>query len=133
MGQQNKIKFFICFERWRARKREEQTAKNPFNFAVAEEVITYPFEQKPITDSEEFQPDLPKKVENLPPSSAGNVAYPPSDPTPTYVYPPTMASIKQFDKQFKLPKQKKVSTKALKKAEERKKNKRKTNIETCRK
>ena len=36
-----------------------------------------------------------------------------------------MASIKQFDKQFKLPKQKKVSEKALKKAEERKKKKEK--------
>ena len=64
MGQQNKIKFFLCFERWRAQKREEQTAKNPFNFAVAEEIITHPFEQKPITHNEEFQPDLPK-VENL--------------------------------------------------------------------
>ena len=53
------------------------------------------------------------------------MTYPPSDPTPTYVYPPTMASIKQFDKQFKLPKQKKVSEKAVKKAEERKKTKEK--------
>ena len=118
MGQQNKIKFFLCFERWRVRKREEQTAKNPFNFAVAEEIITHHFEQKPITDNEEFQPDLPK-VENLAVSDK-NVAYPPSDPRPRYVYPPTVVSIKQFDEKFKLPKQR-VSEKALARAEERKK------------
>ena len=66
MGQNTKIKFFLCFERWRPRKREEQTAKNPFNFAVADEVITHPLEQKPITDSDQFQPYLPKRSENFP-------------------------------------------------------------------
>ena len=44
-----------------------QTGKNPFNFAVAEEVITYPFEQKPITDFQEFQPDLSKRGKICPP------------------------------------------------------------------
>ena len=127
MGQKNKVNFFLCFERWRKRKGDMQTGKNPFNFAVAEEVITYPFEQKPITDFQEFQPDLSKRGENLPTSSEKEriPAYSSSSPAPTYVCPPTMASIKQIDKQFNLPKQKKVSVKALKKTKERKKTKEK--------
>ena len=56
--------------------------------------------------------------ENIPP-------YPSTEPAPSYVYPPTMVSIKQFGKQFKLPKAKKVSKNALQKAEDRKKTKEK--------
>ena len=125
----------MCFERWRQRKREEQTCKNQFNFAVAEEIVTHPFEQKPITNDDEFKLTQLDTRKNLPPSAnKENIpSYPSAEPAQTYVYPPTMTSIKQFDKQFKLPKQKKVSEKAIKKAEEKKQNKRKTNIETCRK
>ena len=119
-GMQSRIKFAFCFKGWRQRKRNEETAKNPFNFAVAEEVIRHPYEQKVITNDDEFKADVPDTRKN-------------AEPTPTYVYPPTMVGIKKFDKQFKLPKVKKVSKNALQKAEERKKNKRKINFEASRK
>ena len=123
LGMKSKTKFFLCFERWRERKRNEETGKNPFNFAVAEEVITHPFERKPITNDDEFMADVPDTRKNLPPSAnKENIPpYPSSDPPQGYVYPPTMVSIKQFDQKFKLPKQKKVTERALQKAEERKK------------
>ena len=64
---------------------------------------------------------------NVPPSAnKGNIPpYPNPDlpQTQGYVYRPTMVTVQQFDQKFKLPKQRKVSNKALKKAEERKKTK----------
>ena len=126
-GMRSRIKFALCFKGWRQRKRNEETAKNPFNFAVAEEVIRHPYQQKLITNDDEFKADVPDTRKKLPPSAnKENIPpYPSAEPTPTYVYPPTMVGIKKFDKQFKLPKVKKVSKNALQKAEERKKTKKK--------
>ena len=126
-GMKSKIKFSLCFDGWKQRKRNEETAKNPFHFAVAEEVIGHPYEQKTITNDDEFKADVPGTRKKLPPSAnKENIPpYPIPDPVQQYVYPPTMASIKKFDKQFKLSKQKKVSKNALQKAEERKKTKEK--------
>ena len=126
-GMKSKIKFSFCFDRWKQRKRNEEAAKNPLNFAVAEEVIRHPYEQRTITNDDEFKADVPDTRKKLPPSAnKENIPpYPTPDPVQWYVYLPTMASIKQFDKQFKLPKQEKVSKNALQKAEERKKTKEK--------
>ena len=134
-GMQSRINFALFFEGWRQRKRNEETAKNPFNFVVAEEVIRHPYEQEPITNDDEFKVDVPDTRKKLPPSAnKENIPpYPSAEPTPTYVYSPTMVGIKQFEKQFKLPKVKNVSKNALQKAEERKKNKRKINFEASRK
>ena len=122
----SKIKFSLCFDRWKQRKRNEETAKNQFNFAVAEEVIRQPYEQKTIINDDEFKADVPDTRKKLPPSANKENIPPYPTHNQQYVYPPTMASIKQFDKQFKLPKQKKVSKNALQKAEERKKKQKKS-------
>ena len=92
----------------------------------------HPFEQLPITeeitfvDDDKHKADVPDTRKNLPPStSEKNIPpYPPADPAPAesvkqrFVYAPTMAGIKQFDKKYKLPKQQKKAAKKQKSAEE---------------
>ena len=65
-------------------------------------------------------------AKKTPPPSADKESVPPypsSEPKQRFVFPPTMVSVAQFDQKFKLPKQKKVSDKAIKKAEQRQKTK----------
>ena len=111
------------------KKKNQQIGKNPFNFAVDGLNQTHPYEQKPITNDDEFRADVidTKKMisdankENIPPqSSTVFQKYPSSSPqvSQRFIYALTMANIKQFDKQFKLPKIKKK--KADEKNEERK-------------
>ena len=35
-GMRNKIKFALCYDKWLATKKNEQIAKNPFNFNVSD-------------------------------------------------------------------------------------------------
>ena len=120
----------------------EQLGKNPFNFYV-DEVIRHPYEQKLLTNDDEFRADIPdtKKMllsenkDNIPPAASRKTnnlqstnekenIYPSSSPLPSdkYIYAPTMVSVKQFDKKFKLPKVKKVKKKTpLEKFNEREK------------
>ena len=111
------------------KKNNQQIGKNSFNFAVDGLNQTHPYEQKPITNDDEFRADVidTKKMisdankENIPPqSSTVFQKYPSSSPqvSQRFIYALTMANIKQFDKQFKLPKIKKK--KADEKNEERK-------------
>ena len=112
------------------KKRNQELGKNPFNFTV-EEIESHPFEQVPITEEinfkndDENRADKPDTRKKLPPSTNVENAppYPSPEPKQRFVYPPTMVSIAQFDQKFKLPKQKKVSDKAIKKAEQRQKTK----------
>ena len=116
------------------KKRNQEQGKNPFNFTV-EEIEGHPFEQVPITNDislkndDENRADKPDSKKDLSPSANKESRYdsfhpyPPSEPKQRFVYPPTMVSIAQFDQKFKLPKQKKVSDKAIKKAEQRQKTK----------
>ena len=111
----------------------EQLGKNPFNFYV-DEVIRHPYEQKLLTNDDEFRADVPdtKKMllsenkDNIPPAASSKTnnlqstnekenIYPSSSPLPSdkYIYAPTMASVKQFNKTFKLSKVKKVKKKHL--------------------
>ena len=135
---QSKINFTVCFERWRQKKkRNQQTGKNPFNFAVdGSRQPPYPYAQRPITNDDEFRADVldTKKMifsndnnkEIIPPQSPNIVnKYPSSSPNVSqrFVYAPTTANIKQFDKQFKLPKVKKQDKVLAEKAEKRKKMK----------
>ena len=130
-GFRKKIQHKMCFERWQQKKkRSQELGKNPLNFTV-EEIEHHPFEQVPITEEINFKNDdgnradkpdtrkklpLSKNAENAPP-------YPSPEPKQRFVYPPTMVSVAQFDQKFKLPKQKKVSDKAIKNAEQRQKTK----------
>ena len=107
----------LCFEKWRQKKRNQQTGKNPFNFAVdgLRQTHPYPYAQRPITNDDEFRADVvdTKKIvisdenkKNIPPKSP-NVAMKDPNSSPnlsqSFVHAPTMASIKQFDNRFKLP------------------------------
>ena len=112
------------------KKRNQELGKNPFNFTV-EEVERHPFEQVPITNEIRLKNDVENRGDKPdsrknPPPSADKESVPPysySEPKQRFAYPPTMVSIAQFDQKFKLPKQKKVSDKAIKKAEQRQKTK----------
>ena len=91
----------------------EQLGKNPFNFYV-DEVIRHPYEQKLLTNDDEFRADVPdtKKMllsenkENIPPAASSKTnnlqstnekenIYPSSSPLPSdkYIYATTMVSI----------------------------------------
>ena len=112
------------------KKRNQDLGKNPFNFTV-EEVERHPFEQVPITNEislkndDENRADKPDSRKNRPISADKESVppYPSSEPKQRFVYPPTMVSVAQFDQKFKLPKQKKLSDNAIKKAEQRQKTK----------
>ena len=113
----------MCFERWLAKKRNQELGKNPFNFAVPD-FERHPFEQIPITeeitfkDDYENRADVPDTRKNLPPSAnKENIPpYPSSEPKPQqrFLYSPTMVATRehlnnyqqQFDKKHKLPTQK---------------------------
>ena len=133
-GVQSKIKCSLCFEKLRQRKMNEKIGKNPFNFHVVEEVVRHPYEQKPITNDDEFRDVIDtKKVssenkENIPPSPHLG-----QECNQKHVYAATMSNIKQFDKRFKLPKVKKVSKTALEKAEKNEKSTRTFGVKACRK
>ena len=88
--------FSLCYSEWlhdKFKKEHEQKhlAKNPFNFAVDENVKRHPLEQKSITtvlDSSNKQ--------NIPPTTPLN--------SPSYKYSPTMTDLKRnFDKKYRLP------------------------------
>ena len=131
----------MCFERWQAKKRQQELAKNPFNFAILE-FERHPFEQVPINDKITFvkddnenRADVPDTRKNVPPTEdKENIPpYPSSEPKQQrFLYAPKMVTTsehltnfqQQFDKKHKLPRQK-VREKNLKKAEERKKTKEK--------
>ena len=129
-GFSKKLQHNMCFERWLQKKGNKELGKNPFNFTV-EEVERHPFEQVPITNEislkndDENRADKPGSRKNPPPSADKESVppYPSSEPKQRFVYPPTMVSVAQFDQKFKLPKQKKVSDKAIKEAEQRQKTK----------
>ena len=112
------------------KKRNQELGKNPFSFTV-EEVERHPFEQVPITNEislkndDENRADKPDSKKTPPPSADKESVppYPSSEPKQRFVFPPTMVSVAQFDQKLKLPKQKKVSDKAIKKAEQRQKTK----------
>ena len=96
----------------------EEIGKNPFNFSVPE-VVRHPYEQRPITNDDEFRADVvdTKKIstenkENIPPSNQ------------KFLYEPTMVNVKQFDNQYKLPKVKNQAKQLWKKLnrEKRKQN-----------
>ena len=124
-----------CVLKGGEKKRNQQTGKNPFNFEVdGSRQLLYPYAQRPITNDDEFRADVvdtkifpnDNNKENIPPQSPNIVnKYPTSSPNVSqrFFYAPTMANIKQFDKQFKLPKVKKQDKVLAEKAEIRQKTK----------
>ena len=140
IGFAKKIQHKMCFERWQARKRQQELAKNPFHFEIPD-FERHPFEQVPITDEitfvkndDENRADIPDTRKNVPPLTNIETIppYPSSDPPKQqrFLYAPTMVGTSEqlnnfqqnFDKKHKLARQK-VRDKNVKKAEERKKTK----------
>ena len=89
--------FSLCYSEWlndKFKKEHEQKhlAKNPFDFAVDDNIKRQPFEQKPITTAVDSS-----NKENVPPT-------PLNSPSTSYKYSPTMANFKRnFDKKYRLP------------------------------
>ena len=82
--------------------------KNPFNFAVPD-VKRHPMEQEPITQEIDIYDDLEFRADVVDTKSKkavkeGNTVEP--IVADRFLYAPTMAGIKAFDKTYKLPKQK---------------------------
>ena len=120
-GLKNKIKFAISYKRWRESQKQEQLAKNPFNFNVPvgaadkfEVVQRHEYEQKPISidDDIEFKADVAdtKVVKMAAADATGGgsnkdsiMPYPPESPV-TYKYAPTMCLIRELDRKYFLPK-----------------------------
>ena len=86
----------MCYSEWlndKFKKEHEQKhlAKNPFNFAVDENIKRHPFEQKPIVSVVDSS-----NKENIPPT-------PVNPPSASYKYSPTMTDLKRdFDKKYRL-------------------------------
>ena len=87
-GFAKKVQYKMCLEIWKQKKRNQETGKNPFNFAVPN-AERHPFEQLPIadqinfTDDDKHKADVPdSRKNNLNPSTAEkNIPpYPPADP-----------------------------------------------------
>ena len=137
-GMKNRIKFALCYERWRAVQQQQQIAKNPFNFNVENRpdnfqvVERHEYEHKPIEidNDVEFRADVPdtrKKTpaEKKPDAVDGKENVPPPPPLPiTYTYAPTMCSMPDFDQKYslsKITKKPKVNEKKLAAREQKKK------------
>ena len=114
-GMENRIKFALCYERWRS---TQQLSKNLFNFKAEKEpdnfeVERHNFEQKPIVidDDVELKADVPDtkkplatKISKVDATDGKeNVPTPPPPPI-TYAYAPTMCTIPEFDQKYSLPK-----------------------------
>ena len=112
-GLKSKIMFTMCFESWKKKKNGKNSGKNPFNFHVDGDV--YPYGQRPLNDDEfrAYVVDTKKASERVPIVEKENDVptskYPSASPQvlQRFVYASTMANIKQFDKRYKLPRQKK--------------------------
>ena len=130
-GFQKRVQFMICLENWSQKKTMESLGKNPFNFAVGT-AERHPYKQRPNTNEIQILDDLEFKADTVDTKKLADVLtnpsvgpegvppYPSVDPpvaNPRFVYAPTMVGIKNFDKKYKLPKQKKAP-KTKKAAEE---------------
>ena len=62
VGFAKKIQHKMCFERWLAKKRNQELGKNPFNFADPD-FERHPFEQIPITEEITFKDDDEKRAD----------------------------------------------------------------------
>ena len=111
-GFQKKIHFTQCFSSWKQKKMQQSIGKNPFNFAAAPEVHRHPMEQAPITDEINLYDDLEFKADVV--DTKPQITVEAEGPKPTtsinerFLYAPTMVGMLEFDKKFKLPKQKKT-------------------------
>ena len=87
----------MCYSEWLSDKfknehKHKYLAKNPFNFAVDENMKRHPFEQKPITADVDGN-----NKENVPPT-------PLNSPSLSHKYVPTTTDLKRdFDKKYRLP------------------------------
>ena len=109
--------FSLCYSEWlndKFKKEHEQKhlAKNPFNFAVDENIKRHPFEQKPITTVVNGS-----NKENVLPT-------PVNSPSTTKKYFPTMTDLKNdFDKKYRLPTVRRQKLTTKQKTEQRNKKK----------
>ena len=129
-GLKSKIMFTMCFDSWKKKKNGKNLGKNPFNFHVDGDVN--PYGQRPLND-DEFRADivdtkktpLAEKENDIPtskyPSASLNVSQ-------RFVYAPTMANIKQFDKRYKLPKRYKLQKKSVGLSKEEKRQNKKEHL-----
>ena len=115
----NKIKFALCYERWRI-ANQSQLGKNPFNYKVEnrpdnfEIIQCHEYEQKPIEidNDVEFRDNVPDakkplttKITKVDATDGNKENITPSLPPPvTYAYAPMICSIPEFDQKCSLPK-----------------------------
>ena len=107
--------FSLCYAEWFSDKfknehKHKYLAKNPFNFAVDENMKRHLFEQKPITADVDGS-----NKENVPPT-------PLNSPSLLHKYAPTMTDLKRdFDKKYRLPTVRRQKLTSKQKTEQRKK------------
>ena len=112
----------MCYSEWlndKFKKEHEQKhlAKNPFNFAVDDNIKCQPFEQKPITTVVDSS-----NKENVPPTQLNS-------PSTSYKYSPTMANLKRdFDKKYRLPTVRRQKLTSKQKTDQRNKKKEELSI-----
>ena len=114
--------FSLCYSEWlndKFKKEHEQRhlAKNPFNFAVDDNIKRHPVEQKPITTVVDSS-----NKENIPPT-------PLNSPSTSYKYSPAMANLKRdFDKKYSLPTVRRQKLTSKQKTDQRNKKKEELSI-----
>ena len=121
--------FSLCYSEWlndKFEKEHEQKhfAKNPFNFAVDENIKRHPYEQKPLTTVVDSS-----NKENIPPT-------PVNSPSMSHKYSPTMVDLKRtldkkqrdFDKKYRLPTVRKPKLTSQQKIDQRNKKKEELSI-----
>ena len=112
--------FPLCYSEWLNDKfknehKQKHLAKNPFNFAVGENIKRHPVEQKPITRKH-------SNKENIPPA-------PLNSPSTSYKYSPTMTNLKRdFDKKYRLPTVRRQKLTSKQKTDQRNKKKEELSI-----
>ena len=114
--------FSLYYSEWlndKFKKEHEQKhlAKNPFNFAVEDNIKRQPFEQKPITTVNDSS-----NKENVP-------LTPLNSPFTSYKYSPTMANLRcHFDKKYRLPTVRRQKLTSKQKTDQRNKKKEELSI-----
>ena len=104
-GFQKKIHFTQCFSSWKQKKMQQSNA------TTVPEVHRHPMKQAPITDEINLYDDLEFKVDVV--DTKPQITVEAEGPKPTtsinerFLYALTMVGMQEFDKRFKLPKQKK--------------------------
>ena len=110
-GFSKKVQFTQHFNSWKQKKTQQSYVKIPFNYTS--EQFRHPMEQEPITneiniyDDLEFRADIADEKQLQVPNNS-----PAEKVVDRFLYAPTMVGNEDFDKKFKLPKQKKQKTNA---------------------